>query len=447
MTVFRRLPRLAVALPIVLPLLTSPRPASAAADPLEGAAARIEEHRKADAMVVVLDAASKPVPNARISVEQTRHAFLFGCNVFLWGNLERPADEATYRDRFAAVFNYATLPFYWPGYEPQRGQTAHAQRERVARWCLEHGIRPKGHPLAWNFFDPRWLPADPAEAFSLQLARIDDCVTRFRGLIDTWDVVNEAVHYDRDEVLERAPRATAMIDHAGREAYVLDCMRHARAANPGATLLLNDYRVDPPYADLITRLIERSGGKAPFDVIGIQSHMHGGPWTDAHTWEVCERYAKFGLPLHFTETTIVSGPKPSGRPGPGGNLPGWNTTPEGEARQADAVERFYTLLFSHPAVTAITWWDFADRGAWQGAPAGFLREDLSPKPAYDRLRDLIKQRWWTRASLTADAQGEARLRPFLGEHQVKVTAGPGREAVARLVVTKGGPNRVEITLP
>ncbi|MCD6507549.1 hypothetical protein J7M22_13115 [Candidatus Poribacteria bacterium] len=48
------------------------------------------------------------------------------------------------------------------------------------------------------------------------------------------------------------------------------------------------------------------------------------------------------------------------------------------------------MLFSHPSVEAITWWDFSDRGAWQGTAAGFLRKDMSPKPAYERLTELVK---------------------------------------------------------
>ena len=64
-------------------------------------------------------------------------------------------------------------------------------------------------------------------------------------------------------------------------------------------------------------------GKPLYDVIGIQSHMHGGTWA-GRTWEVCERFAQFGMPLHFTETTIVSAQdRPTG-----------TTTPEGERDQA-----------------------------------------------------------------------------------------------------------------
>ncbi len=375
--------------------------------------ARIEKHRKVDVQLVVRRG-GKPLPGARVTIEQTRHAFLFGCNIFLWGRAGDAAAEEAYRRRFADLLNYATLPFYWPSYEPQRGEPDHARTEQIARWCREHGILTKGHPLAWNFADPRWLPEDVEEVRRLQLARIADCVSRFAGLIDRWDVVNEATHFDRPEFLRRAPRTSALWQKFGRVEFTRECFRHARKANPKAILLINDYRTDPAYEKLIEQLVDDQG-KPVYDVIGIQSHMHRGVWPNQKIWEVCERFARFGVPLHFTETTIVSGEPGYERRGP------WVTTPEGEARQAREVVRFYTMLFSHPAVEAITWWDFSDRGAWQRAPAGFLRADMSPKPAYDELVKLIKGKWWTRTEGTTDPQGRVAFRGFSGDYRVRVT--------------------------
>ena len=122
---------------------------------LTGADARIEKHRKADLTITVLDAAGKPVPGATVALEQTRHAFLFGSNIFLWGRCGDEPSEAAYRARYAELLNYATLPFYWWSYESRRGEPEHERIEKIARWCQEHGIATKGHPLAWNYVDPR----------------------------------------------------------------------------------------------------------------------------------------------------------------------------------------------------------------------------------------------------------------------------------------------------
>ena len=96
----------------------------------------------------------------------------------------------------------------------------------------------------------------------------------------------------------------------------------------------------------------------------------------------------------------------------------WTSTPEGEKRQAKQVAEFYSILFSHPAVEAITWWDFTDQNAWQRAPAGLIREDMSPKPAYEELERLIKGKWWTKTETTTDAKNTAKFRGFLGEYEV-----------------------------
>jgi GH35 family endo-1,4-beta-xylanase len=402
-----------------------------------GAEARIEQCRKADAVVSLLDAAGKPLRGAKIEVRQTRHAFLFGCNIFMWGRLPDEQTEAAYRRRFAALLNYATLPFYWPMYEPRRGQPQHEPTERVARWCQQQGIAAKGHPLAWNFADPAWLPDDLDEIHRLQMARIDDCAAHFAGLIDCWDVVNEATHFDRDEfVKRRGPKHSAMWQKYGQIPFTRECFLHARQAGPKATLLINDYRTDPAYERLIEQLVDEQG-KRLCNVIGIQSHMHGGVWPNQKIWEVCERFARFGVPLHFTETTIISGDRDRKK----AQTPNWVSTPEGEAYQAREVVRFYTLLFSHPAVEAVTWWDFTDLQAWQGAPAGFLRKDMTPKPAYDELLKLVKGKWWSNGTLEGGDRGEAGFRGFLGDYQVTVTVA-GKEAVTKdFTLRKGDANR------
>jgi len=93
----------------------------------------------------------------------------------------------------------------------------------------------------------------------------------------------------------------------------------------------------------------------------------------------------------------------------------WPSTPEGEEKQMRYLEQLYSLLFSHPAVAAITCWDFAD-GGWMNAPAGLVRRDMSPKPIYARLLELIRREWRTSLRLTTDASGEARARAFYGRY-------------------------------
>ncbi len=256
-------------------------------------------------------------------------------------------------------------------------------------------------------------------------------MAQFAGLIDRWDVVNEATVSDRVD-----NGVGHWVKRDGDGAVVGEALAWAREANPGALLLYNDFNVGDDFEKLVEDLLAAG---APIDAIGIQSHMHGGEWPIARVWEVCEEYARFGKPLHFTELTVLSGEHGWNREQP------WPSTAEGEARQADYVEKVYTVLFSHPAVEAITWWDFMD-GAWQGAPAGLVRADLTPKPAYERLRKLIRDEWWTSAEARTDAAGEARFRGFLGRYRIVVTTASG-EAERQLDLRRAAQNVIEVRAP
>ncbi len=385
---------------------------------LSGADARVEKYRKANVTLNLLDKNGKPIAaGSPVNIEQTNHQFLFGCNIFMLNRCKIPDDNAAYAERFAELLNFATLPFYWWAYESERGKPDYARTEEILKWCKANNVTPKGHPLAWNFHDPKWLTEDTDEAMQLQLMRIVDCVCRFKGRLNIWDVVNEATHYDRPECLKNAPHLSEAIRGMGISAYLRKCFKAARTANPGATLLINDYRTDPDYAEKVISKITDDVRKPLYDVIGIQSHQHGGAWPVKKTWDTCEYFAKFGVPLHFTETTFLSGKQGWELHSADANFK-WESTPEGEQRQAEDAARFYSVLFSHPAVEAITWWDFCDQGAWQGAPAGLLREDMTPKPAYERLKQLIKGKWFTKTTARTGPDGVLRFHGFLGRYRL-----------------------------
>jgi endo-1,4-beta-xylanase len=397
--------------------------------------ARIERHRKGDGVILVRNSRGKAVRGAKVQLQQLRHDFLFGSNFFMFGRCGKPDLEEQYRQRFTSLLNYCTLGFYWASYEHERGKPHYEYTDQVAAWAREHGITSKGHPLVWDHAagSPSWLRADPKEIEQLSNARVREIISRYKGRIDIWDVVNEATHLaDKRNKTRLAEWAAAL----GAVPYVTQHLKVARAANPQATLLVNDYRIEPAYYKILDSL--RENGQLLFDTIGIQSHMHGGVWPLHKVWDTCDTYSKLGLPLHFTESTIVSGP----RKGPGEN---WGeTTAEGESRQADLTVKFYTALFAHPAVEAITWWDFSDLGAWQGAAAGWLRRDMSPKLVYDRLASLIKGEWWTKTEATTNSRGEVNLRAFFGNYRITAQSPAGQTAAQEVHWERGKTNRFEL---
>lgn len=399
------------------------------------------ENRRATASIRVLDAFGNAMANRRIHLEQREHDFLFGCGAFdavIYANGKR--DDPFWRDRMEKwlnLFNYGTVPFYWGRYEPVEGKPEFESLMNASRFLVENGRKVKGHPLCWHTVCADWLlKYDDKTILDKQLERIHRDVSAFAGVIDIWDVINEVVimpDFDRyDNAITRVCR------RYGRVQLVKEVFEAAKAANPGALLLINDFNLSDKYAALIRDCLEAG---APIGAIGLQTHQHQGYLGAEKLNEILRRFEGFGLPLHFTENTLVSGHlmPPHIVDLNDYQIPEWPSTPEGEARQAREWEEMLRLLFDHPMVEAVTGWDFSD-GAWLGAPSGMLAKDNRVKPVYRMLEKLIHGEWRTSCDVTTDADGRAEVSGFKGIYAVTDGA---REATLHL---DGRGGTVEIAL-
>jgi endo-1,4-beta-xylanase len=396
-------------------------------------------HRIGSATLTVSGPDGQPLADAVVTVEQRRHAFAFGNIAFdLVGHVGGPdpaltPDLAQRAEHLLSLFNTATLPFYWGRYEPERGTTQADRLFATARWLAERGVVVKGHPLVWHTVQPPWLlDLGLDEVERLQRQRIRDIVGGFAGVIDIWDAINEAVIMP---VFTNGTNAITPLARArGRIYMVRMAFEEARAANPAATLVLNDFDLSSAYECLIEGVLEAG---IRIDAIGLQTHMHQGYVGEDNLAEVLDRFARYGRPLHLTETTLVSGHlmPPEIVDLNDYQIAHWPTTPEGEARQADEIVRHYRSLVAHPAVQSVNYWGLSDDGAWLGAPAGLIRADGSPKPAYTALTALIKGEWWLAPTdRRTDAGGRVTVEGFFGDYVVSAN---GRAASFALAPTTG----------
>ncbi len=366
----------------------------------------------------------EPVVGQEVTVAQKNHTFLFGSN---WGESTIPLlnGELAGREKelaeqrcehFLRLFNQVTLPFYWGRFESQRGQPDTARIMNTARWYAQQGCALKGHPLCWHTLTADWLLGlSNEQILEAQLARIRRDVTDFADLIETWDVVNEAVIMPIFDKYDNG--ITRLCKQMGRIGLIRTMFEATRAANPKATLILNDFDISPAY-DLLVEECLAAGIR--IDVIGIQSHMHQGYWGIEKTLKVLSRFERFNLPIQFSENTIVSGRimPPEIVDLNDYDVDEWPSTPQGEERQAQEVVTHYKTLLARPLVTGITWWDMTD-GGWLNAPAGLLRQDQSPKPAYDELLKLVKGEWWLASTkFITDAHGQLTFDGFPGEYEL-----------------------------
>ncbi len=383
-------------------------------------------HRKVNKRVLFTDLTGKALSNKEIRVSQTNHEFLFGCGAFdFLPYVTMGAEELQDGiDKWLAVFNYATLPFYWGRFEPLEGKPETDRLMKVAKYLKERNVKVKGHPLCWHTVCADWLMKyDNKTILKKQLERIDREVSGFKGVIDMWDVINEVVIMPVFDKYDNA--VTRICKENGRMPLVKAVFDEAHAQNPDAVLLLNDFNTSEKYAELIEECLNAG---VPLSAIGIQSHQHQGFWGREKLEEVLERFERFGLPIHFTENTLISGEI---MPAYIEDLNDWQvdewpTTPEGETRQAREIEEMYRVLFSHPLVQAITTWDYRD-GAWLKAPSGFLRLDNSAKPSYTMLKELVRGEWWTDITVTTDKDGYAVIDAFKGDYRLSCE---GKEAAA-----------------
>ena len=394
-------------------------------------------HRKATVKLLLKDASGNPLKNTGIKADQKTHKFLFGCGAFDVAGVVMP-DDFTFpgadpekmkmmkkssierMEKFKKLFNYGTIPFYWGGYERTEGKPNQEMTLASAKWLKDNGITVKGHPLCWHTACANWLMDYPNEIIlDKQLKRIHREVSTFKGLVDMWDVINEVVIMPVFDKYDNA--ITRICKQYGRFKLVKEVFEAAKAENPSATLLINDFNTSQSYEILVEGLLEMG---VPISAIGIQSHQHQGYWGAEKLNKVLERFSRFGLLIHFTENTLVSGEIMPAHIVDLNDwqVDSWPSTPEGEERQAREITEMYSILFAHPLVEAITTWDFND-GCWLKAPSGFVREDNSEKPSWYALKKLIHEGWETRESLKTDADGFLCFTGFRGDYALQTEAG------------------------
>ena len=393
-------------------------------------------HRIGECLVKVIDKNGNPVSNKDLVLNQKSHEFLFGCGAFDFLDFPGMQPNGDRRDKWLALMNYGTLPFYWGRYEPEEGHPNYEMLKDAADRLVANNVTLKGHPLCWHTVCADWLLKYSDEVImDKQLARINRDVTAFKGTIDIWDVINEVVIMPIFDKYDNA--VTRICNKYGRVTLVKEVFAAARAANPDGTFLINDFNTSPQYEKLLEELLDAG---VEISAIGIQSHQHQGYWGEAKLRDVLKRFSRFGLPIHFTENTLISGEI---MPAYIEDLNDWQvdewpTTEEGELRQEKEWEEMYRILFADPNIKAITGWDFAD-GAWLNAPSGLITKDNRCKPVYNKLLSLVKGEWWTKDEVIhTNSDGIVNIKGTKGTYGID-----GAEGVIKI---SSEPSNVTVTI-
>jgi endo-1,4-beta-xylanase len=186
----------------------------------------------------------------------------------------------------------------------QPGRLRFDAPDAIARFAHAHGLRFFGHTLAWYAEKPEAFVRLDGQGAAFAKAYgdyITAVVGRYQGLAVGWDVVNEAVAEDGDGL-----RECLWSRNLGRLDYMHLAFEHARAADPGAVLLINDYNLEsrPKKRATFLRLVEdliKAG--APVGGLGTQSHI-AADLAPGAVREAIADLARLGLPIHVSELDI-----------------------------------------------------------------------------------------------------------------------------------------------
>ncbi len=295
----------------------------------------------------------------------------------------------------------------WRNVENAAGIADYSVADRVADIANSLKAQLRGHTLAWHQSTPAYLAnASPADFKAAQTLHLQAMAKRYKGRIDTWDVLNEVVDADakngsglRDSVLSRL---------WGISHYPA-LFELVREADPKASLGYNDYGMEQDdiwcerRRTAVLRLLDSwVRQKTPLDVMGLQAHLSlSRPFSANVLLKFFDELQALGLRIQITELDVRDDLVP------------------GDIQLRDAAvaalyRDFIGACFSHPAVEMVVMWNVTDDNSWinrwtqgqrrsDGLPMRPTLFDAQgqPKPAFAAVVDAMR-------NATVHFEGQAR---------------------------------------
>lgn len=233
-----------------------------------------------------------------------------------------------------------------------------------------------GHCLLWHSQLAKWFPYDdegnyvtPDVLKQRMKDHITTIVTRYKGRVHGWDVVNEPI------VEDGSYRKSPFYDILGEE-FIPLAFQYAHEADPDAELYLNDYGMNVPgrrdtYVKIINDLKNRG---IRIDAIGMQGHM-GMDYPELEQFEESLlAFAGTGIKVMITEwdmsalPTVNTGANVADREE---YMAALNPYPDGLPEEVSAVwnsrmKNFMDLFIKHSdVITRVTAWGVSDSDSWK----------------------------------------------------------------------------------
>ena len=248
--------------------------------------------------------------------------------------------------------------------QPSPGKYTFERADAIVELAEKNGMLVRGHTLVWHSQTPAWVfrdengrPASREWLLKRMEEHITTVVSRYRGRVYAWDVVNEAVADGGGGYLRTDSPWYQII---GPD-YIAQAFIFAHRADPEAKLFYNDYSaVDPAKSDRIYRLLkELLDQGVPVHGVGIQGHWDIYHPSARQVEAAIRKYASLGLEVQITELDL--------------SVFAWNdrrrlgTAPKDRLRtQAGRYgELFEVFRRNKDVITGVTFWGVADDRTWK----------------------------------------------------------------------------------
>jgi len=259
----------------------------------------------------------------------------------------------------------------WDQIEPTQGSFDWKAADEVAAFAKSNDQKLRGHALVWEDHFPDWFAGKRFAAATLKNLieqHVGAVVSRYKGVVYAWDVVNEP--------FDDAGRWRAgLLHNTLGDGYVAIALRAARAADPDAKLYINEYGIEKsgPKFDALYRLVAAlKASGVPIDGVGLQSHFIVGR-VPPDLPAILAKFAALDIDVALTELDFRL------------SLP---ATPESLAQQATDYHFVVASCLAVARCVGVTTWGISDDHSWiptyfPGYGDALLFDQRGdPKPAY-----------------------------------------------------------------
>lgn len=259
---------------------------------------------------------------------------------------------------------------------PKENHYNFAMADNFIKFGEKYKMAMIGHCLIWHSQLPSWFCTDksgknisPDILKQRMREHIHTIVSRYKGKIKGWDVVNEAITGDGSF------RETKFYEILGED-YIPLAFTYAHEADPNAELYYNDYGMDTAEKrNAVVRLIKSLKAKnIRIDAVGMQGHM-GMDYPDIREFEKSMlAFASTGVKVMITEWDMSALPTVSRGANIADTVAAKKILNPYPVSLPDSISRkwnkrmgdFMNLFIKHAdIVTRVTAWGVTDGDSWK----------------------------------------------------------------------------------